>query len=208
MWLCLGVPQGVVFKCQFTRAGQQFLIASQISDVPTIAATLLGTLVPSTIAYMAYNYIIIPYFKKNERQNLETMKERTKQKRLAAREEALQAVQMMKESVKQKVKAEERSNGFVVVRALYGKLDSGAVVNEADPECPIIDVTIPVQHLVLKSQLHMLNSSKSGLIGFYDCAYGEKKQLKIQYSFRGKLHEALINDDELLACPKRSHLIQ
>ncbi len=94
-----------------------------------------------------------------------------------------------------------------MVRALYGNLESGDSVDNNNPESKIIDVTIAVQNLVCNSQLHFHSASKIGLVGFYDCAVGENKKLNIQYSFKNKLHQVTIADEEAMSCPKRSHVI-
>jgi len=50
--------------------------------------------------------------------------------------------------------------------------------------------------------------TKSALLGFYDSAIGEKKQLRIKYRFKGKLHEAVWGDKQGVALPLREHLVE
>jgi DnaJ family protein C protein 11 len=69
----------------------------------------------------------------------------------------------------------------------------------------VIDVTIPMQCLVEESQLHLHASAKSNLLGFWDCAIGEEKQLYVQYLFRDKLHEVTIDDCDPVSMPLLAH---
>ncbi|KAJ3101781.1 hypothetical protein HDU97_001065 [Phlyctochytrium planicorne] len=70
-----------------------------------------------------------------------------------------------------------------------------------------IEVTLPVQNLVVNSQLHINGGfSKSHLMGFYDPCLGESKTLRITYSFRGKLHFLEVDDTSAVAAPLRAHL--
>jgi len=50
--------------------------------------------------------------------------------------------------------------------------------------------------------------SKSSILGFYDVAIGEKKQLRVRYRFKGKRHEAVWADKQAVALPLRDHLVE
>ncbi|TPX45885.1 hypothetical protein SeMB42_g02493 [Synchytrium endobioticum] len=72
-----------------------------------------------------------------------------------------------------------------------------------------IDVTIPVQSLVLNSQLHIDGGfSKSSLLGFYDPCLGENKKLRVAYEFHGGFHVVEVDDMSSLAAPLRAHLVK
>lgn len=64
----------------------------------------------------------------------------------------------------------------------------------------IVDVTIPLQYLVEKSELRVV-SPKRTLKGFYDPCPGEKKHLFIEYTFGGALRRATLMDDEDVLLP-------
>lgn len=72
-------------------------------------------------------------------------------------------------------------SGLIIVNAWYGNLAKFGV---DEPSPYVIDVTIPLQYLVEDSQLHLHNTSKSKLMGFYDPCIGEDKALHIRYLFR------------------------
>ena len=62
--------------------------------------------------------------------------------------------------------------------------------------------------LVSSSQLVVPGGrSKSNLLGFYDCAMGSKKRLRVRYEFKGRPHETTVGDFEALALPLRAHLV-
>lgn len=118
------------------------------------------------------------------------------------------------------------SAGFIVEKASYGVLEEADETNAEDPRC--IDVTgkevsprpsiaqlmlrascaVALQALVANGQLVIPGGrSKSHLLGFYDCAYGERKQLRLRYTFKGRVHETCFDDRDPVACPIRSHLL-
>lgn len=64
--------------------------------------------------------------------------------------------------------------------------------------------TVAVQALVASSQLSIPSGrSKSNLLGFFDCAMGEKKELRIEYEFKGRLHRFVGKDLSGVALPLR-----
>jgi DnaJ family protein C protein 11 len=40
-------------------------------------------------------------------------------------------------------------------------------------------------------------------VGFYDCFMGGDKSLRIQYRFRGKVHDVTVADEDPVKCPMR-----
>lgn len=68
------------------------------------------------------------------------------------------------------------------------------------------DVTVPVMMLVHKSQLIVAGGrAKHKLLGFFDPCMGERKHLVVRYLFRGRLHEAVVDDVTQLTAPLRAH---
>ena len=71
---------------------------------------------------------------------------------------------------------------------------------EGEEDDSIVDVTIPLQYLVEKSELRVV-SPKRTLKGFYDPCPGEKKHLFVEYTFGGSLRRATLMDDEDVLLP-------
>ena len=70
----------------------------------------------------------------------------------------------------------------------------------------IVNVTIPIQCLVEEeSRIILYEGSKSGLAGFFDPCDDKDKHLVIQYSYRGQVHQAQIQDRDQLRCPRIAH---
>lgn len=64
-----------------------------------------------------------------------------------------------------------------------------------------------MQALVNNSQLGIPSKrSKANLLGFYDCAMGEKKRLRVRYFFKGRQHELEVDDLAAVAAPLRGEL--
>lgn len=67
---------------------------------------------------------------------------------------------------------------------------------------------VALQALVANSQLVIpAGRSKANLLGFADVAYGEKKKLRVRYSFKGRMHEVTLGDLDALAAPLRAHVV-
>lgn len=69
-------------------------------------------------------------------------------------------------------------------------------------------MAIALQSLVANSQLVIPGGrSKSNLLGFYDCAMGEQKQLHVRYLFKGRLHEFTVEDRGAVSAPLRGECL-
>ncbi|XP_063899992.1 dnaJ homolog subfamily C member 11-like [Zophobas morio] len=202
MRLLIGIPHGVILKIKFSRAGHVYASAIQLSELPTLEASLFGTFVPLTAAWAISKYLINPLLQYTS----PAQQEYIKQCLLEKRKEAEFVVNLMADAVKKIIEEEERKQGLIIVKALYGDLNSRNI-DWGNPYCPVIDVTIPLQNLVRNSQLHLSSSSKSGIPGIYDCCPAKPKQMKIQYRFRTQIHQCFVEDNKPLSCPKRSHIL-
>jgi DnaJ family protein C protein 11 len=79
--------------------------------------------------------------------------------------------------------------------------------SKLDPD-DFINVTVPLQMLVVDSHLWLAPNSKAQLLGFYDVAIGSGKILRVEYSFKGIAHQVIIRDDQELLLPLRRHIIE
>eukprot|EP01134_Creolimax_fragrantissima_P006920 CFRG6920T1 len=206
--LALDFLHGVILKLRFKRSNTNYVVPIQLSDDAVRGSIVWGTAIPFCAFYLLNTMIIDPWRKAQSRQKKIELQAEHAQVIRERRREAESAIRLMRESVEQKMDTEDKNRGFVVLKAWYGDLKA-PLAQQVDTDNPIvIDVTIPLQAMVKDSQLHLQANSKSGHIGFYDCCMGEDKQLRLQYRFKGQLHEVTVNDDEPLSCPKRSHVVR
>lgn len=111
-----------------------------------------------------------------------------------AKKRAEEAVNLMKETVESRRQREEAARGLIIVEAKYGNHSS------RDPE-KVIDVTVALQYQVENSELHLFETTKANLPGFYDPALLEDKTIRIRYLYRDRLRDVEVDDDEPLLLP-------
>ncbi|KAI8796247.1 dnaJ subfamily C member 11 [Biomphalaria glabrata] len=203
--LLVGVPHGVHLKLKMLRGQQTFFFPIYLSDNLNPSAILYGAAIPIISYFVIKNLIINPILKQQKQKELEKQKEDYAERLAQKRAEAEKAVELMKETYERCVELEEKKSGLVIVKSVYGKLQS---IDDSILDSACVDVTIPIQALVKDSKLILPEtSSKSGLPGFYDPFIGEEKKLYIRYLFRGRLHQAFISDTEPIRLPQQKHLI-
>jgi len=123
------------------------------------------------------------------------------------------------------LRRERASRGVVVHKALYGDLrvkrarlqsflaENCATIVEDDLTGPFCDVSTPVQCLVESHQIVLpggASVSKADLPGFFNplpLDVAAELHLYVLYEFKGKMHEVLVGDHEMLALPRRPHAI-
>tara|TARA_A100001015_G_scaffold265158_1_gene313300 strand:- start:517 stop:2259 length:1743 start_codon:yes stop_codon:yes gene_type:complete len=221
--MSISTQEGVVLRTKFSRANQEYVVPIMLADGAELQPVVFGTLLACLAGVAAHKFILEPYRRSRELNEL-----RVKRRRYAAmvevrRQEARSVVQLMQETVERKIAAERAKGGLVILEAYYGQLVGGATaaaaaaaatsssvdeddVGELAPR--VVDVTVPLQVLVgPDSQLRLRDSTKANLMGFYDPCIDEPKQLKIVYLFHGHRHEATFDDAEVVKCPMRSHKV-
>lgn len=144
--------------------------------------------------------------------------------------EAQLAVDLMRQAYERRVEALELSKGndhvgvylynikgLIIKKAFYQKAPSPGWIPEPSAtsslsypveECDRLNVTVPLQMLVVDSQIYLDRTSKADLLGFFDVAIGHPKILIVEYLFRGSEHYAIVGDDEEFLAPFRQHLVQ
>ncbi|KAI5479860.1 DnaJ family protein [Pseudohyphozyma bogoriensis] len=206
MTLEVGVNGSMVVKLRVARLGQKLTLPVLLSSSfdPTVA---IGVTVVPTLGMIAANHFILnPRKRRKVSSRISDARKENAEFIAEKRKEADDAVLLLSESVKRKVDA-EGANGLVIVEAVYGVLESIPTKTElADQRW--MDVTVALQSLVTNSQIIIPGGrSKSNLLGFFDVAMGEKKALKVTYTFRGTRHEAVVGDFDGFAAPLRAHLV-
>uniref|UniRef100_A0A8H7XPT5 J domain-containing protein n=1 Tax=Psilocybe cubensis TaxID=181762 RepID=A0A8H7XPT5_PSICU len=112
---------------------------------------------------------------------------------------------LLKDAVKKQLRHETEAEGLIIQEATYGVAESELGEGK---DALSLDVKIPLQALVRKSQLHIPGgTSKTALQGFSDPAPFASKSLRIRYLFRGRLHYAEIPDYMPVVLPLSEHLV-
>jgi hypothetical protein len=92
-------------------------------------------------------------------------------------------------------------SGLVIVEAVYGVLDNA----QAGPDEPpaTIDVRIALQSLVNNDNTLVVpgGRTKARLLGFWDPALGSRKQLRVRYLFKRRMHSVVVDDKSPLSIP-------
>ncbi|XP_007166254.1 dnaJ homolog subfamily C member 11 [Balaenoptera acutorostrata] len=201
----VGVPQGVSLKVKLNRASQTYFFPIHLTDQLLPSAVFYATVGPLVLYFALHRLVIRPYLRAQKEKELEKQRESTATNILQKKQEAEAAVQLMQESVRRIIEAEESRMGLIIVNAWYGKFVNDK--SKKSEKVKVIDVTVPLQCLVKDSKLILTEASKAGLPGFYDPCVGEEKNLKVLYQFRGVLHQVMALDSETLRIPKQSHRI-
>jgi len=174
----------------------------------SIVNSLIFFTVPSVALSLFKLFVINPIVKLKESKRIQERKAKFASACLEAKRKAEIDIKLMKSTVDKKVLQEKAKNGLVIQEALYGKLNDRIAPGDSLEFPPYINVTIPLQYLVDDSKLMLHSNKKSDLLGFWDPRIGEEKQLKVTYFFQNKLHIVVVNDNDQLMIPLRSHLIQ
>jgi len=207
---------GFTVQIRYIRLGQTITIPIIISHDLTVHVLFWGSLIPISAAYFIDKYILIPYHKNDLQRKINIIKTANSEILAQRKQEAEDSIKLMAESIQKKIDIEKKNNGLIIIEALYGnskllKKMKKLLYRQNKPDKPlpeeIIDVTIPLQNMVNKSQLHLGSYSKSSLIGFYDPCFGKEKTLRVVYSFQGRIHLIEIGESIPLFAPLRDHIV-
>ncbi|KAJ1302061.1 hypothetical protein OPQ81_000895 [Rhizoctonia solani] len=198
-----GLPGGVSLKIQLNRLGQRIIIPIQLSREFDLNLALYTAVIPSISAVLVNQYILKPQRQKRAKGRIEALRERQAEILVEERQAAENYIESIRDQVKRKVDAERSSDGLIISEARYGP------AKFIDDKNKTIDVSAPLQLLVNGSQLVIPGSrSKAGLLGFYDPCLGERKSLRVKYTFRSRLHQVTFDDRAPVELPLRAHAIE
>ncbi|KAM0791022.1 hypothetical protein ACM66B_004320 [Microbotryomycetes sp. NB124-2] len=205
--LDLGMTGTMTVKVKFSRLGQRMTLPIVVASTWEPRLIVAFTAGPTLAVVAAHHLVIRPRKRRKAATRLAELRKEHAEYLETRRREADDAVRLLEQHVRKKMAAERASNGLVIEEARYGIIKANHAQGEGEER--VLDVTIAVQALVANSQLVIPGGrSKSSLLGFYDCAIGERKRLYIKYLFRGKLHEVTVVDNEPVAAPLRSHCLE
>jgi len=209
MSVTIGI-QGITLKLRLARGGQKFVFPCLIFTHYGWRTALASALLPP-LAFSVAKYALVKPL-------LRYMRDK---ERLEARSELLSTVsealanaeaerQLLEPVAKRKTRKEAQAGGLVVVAAVYGtRRGLEAWQREQDPtpgaadatnDAPVqewCDVTVATQFLVDNRCLVFHQGvSKAGLMGFYDMAPGESKELWVMYLLGGVPCRSQVGDHQ------------
>ncbi|CAE6441760.1 unnamed protein product [Rhizoctonia solani] len=197
------LPGGVSLKINLNRLGQRIIIPIQLSREFDLNLAFYTAVIPSISAVVVNQYILKPRRQKRAKGRLDALRERQAEILVEERQAAEHYIESIRDQVKRKIETERASDGLIISEARYGP------AKFIDDKNKTIDVSAPLQLLVNGSQLVIPGSrSKAGLLGFYDPCLGERKSLRVKYTFRSRLHQVTVEDRAPVELPLRVHAIE
>ncbi|QRV81989.1 DnaJ family C protein [Ceratobasidium sp. AG-Ba] len=197
-----GMPGGISFRINLNRLGQRMIIPIQLSREFDLSLALYTAVIPSIGALLVNEYVIKPRRQKMAQTRLAKLREARAEQLAEDRQAAVDYVASLGDQVEKKIEAERAVDGLIILEARYG---SSKQIEYTHSESTM-DVAVPLQLLVNGSQLSIPGGrSKAGLLGFYDPCPGERKSLRVKYSFRGRVHQVTAEDKAPVEMPLRGH---
>jgi DnaJ family protein C protein 11 len=164
----------------------------------------LVTSLPSAVFLLAYQFILKPRRRKQRAEFYRQARKELLEEKSNIHREIEETTVLLRETARRRTQTEKVKEGLVVLEASYGPTDP-------DPEAKalIVDVTVPIQALVHKSQPYIPgHRSKSGLQGFYDPVPSCAKSLRIRYTFGSRMHYCEIPDYKPVVLPLGDHVVE
>ncbi|KAL1408743.1 hypothetical protein Q8F55_005556 [Vanrija albida] len=199
---------GFQVNLHISRVGQKLALPILLAADYNPYIIFVSTVLPAAGYAAWHHFYLLPRKQQRIAKRIEQLREEHADYIAQKRIEAEEALLLMERSVQAKVQAERERDGLVILVAQYGRADDFTVRGIRDNGA-IIDVTVPVQALVQNSRLFIPGArNKFNLLGFYDPCIGENKKLRVRYLFRGKIHEATVDDVGSLRAPVKSHVLE
>ncbi|VDC07489.1 unnamed protein product [Peniophora sp. CBMAI 1063] len=195
-----GVELGLEVCC----LGQRLVVPLNLTDEYDPSVVALATAVPATASVLFYHFFVRPRQRRRRKEFFRAAKQAFEEEQSNTHREVENTIALLKDTARKHMQAEKAIGGLVVLEGYYGPTDS-----TADARALMIDVTVPLQSLVHKSQLYIpVHRRKSGLPGFYDPAPSCAKTLRVRYLFDDRMHYAEIPDDRPVVLPLQDHIVE
>ncbi|KAI0030357.1 hypothetical protein K488DRAFT_87852 [Vararia minispora EC-137] len=190
---------GVAFTMDMCYLGQRLSIPVTLTEYFDPAVAAFAAALPATASTLAYHFVVKPLNRKKRAQFFREARRKLEDEQSTVRREIANNMALLKDTARKHMQTEKAVGGLVILEALYGPTDSAPEARDL-----MIDVTVPLQALVYKSQLYIPgHRSKAGLPGFYDPAPACSKTLRVRYLFDDRMHYAEISDDRPCVLPLR-----
>ncbi|KAG6916422.1 hypothetical protein DXG01_006826 [Tephrocybe rancida] len=195
--------EGVTFAVAVLYEDNIFSLPVVLSAEPEPTIAFCAVLFPTTIAMLTYHFVV-----KSRRRNHRLQCIR------AARRELLEhdgvhrdreaTVNLLIGPARKSQEAESQKGGLIIMKATWGSINEDDSARDL-----VIDVTVPLQALVRKSQVYIPSDrNKSNIRGFGDPAPFAKKTLSVQYLFHDQPHYAEIREDFPVVLPLADHMVE
>ncbi|KAH9923298.1 DnaJ-domain-containing protein [Amylocystis lapponica] len=182
--------QGVVFRLDLAYLGQQLSLPITLSYQRDPALALWTAVLPSTALVLTYQFILKPRRRRQRSEFFRKARRELHEQNSEVLRETKETILLLQDTAKRHMQAEAACEGLIILEAAYGPSEQDESTQGLD-----MDVTVPVQALVNRSQLYIPGRrSKAGLQGFYDPVAAAAKTLRVRYTFRGRLHYAEFAD--------------
>ena len=161
----VGVPSGVTLKIKLIRASQTYIFPIHLCEEVVPAPVFYATVVPLVTWTIVKKLIVDPVVKEQQDREKEKQKELNKSRMLEKQREAKCAIDLMMMTFSRIRAEEEAKRGLVITKALYGRFvypngQTGSVEAAEGHKDEVIDVTVPLQCLVIDSKLVLHNAPK------------------------------------------------
>lgn len=173
------------------------------------ASVFYGTLAPALGYYCFKRFLLEPFMKQKEIDEVEQRKKENESILKERRREAMAYRVLMDETFKKVRQREVDKGGLVVDKALYGRLDAciehESLEKEPSPSDDVFNVTLPLQVMVDEDSTLRLpdDVSKNSLPGFFDAYCGGPKKLLVIYSFGRRKYRALLDERQGAKLPSQ-----
>jgi hypothetical protein len=194
----IGGFSGVTLKLQITRFDYNLIIPLHLSRYFSFEAVLLGSILPAFFSFLVQKTIWSPIKSMKKKQKWREFLIKQRHFLEKKREEAELIWGLLQEPYEKRIASLNHTSLFIT-KAYY-----------RDKSLPTfsIDVTIPLQMMIVDNQLVIDSFPKFHLLGFYDVSPEHSKELFIEYRFRNLDHEAVYDDTDLVNLPLKSHQIK
>ena len=193
MTLQVDVQEGVALKMGLRRRSFDLSIPILLSPDLNPSAMLYGSVLPALIISCINSFVITPFKRWRMARDVVECGERTRRVLEEKKLEAEIATEILG-------KSNHARTLNSLLKIVKGELRTG---NKDS-----LDVTVQLQYQVHDNQLRIPGKIDwCGMIGMYDIAPGESKQVSIEYVFKDQRHQALFEEGEEVALPQRIHLI-
>ncbi|KAI0790406.1 hypothetical protein C8Q75DRAFT_114809 [Abortiporus biennis] len=141
---------GVILRLELYYLTQRLRLPIVISHKYNEALALWTTVVPSTALVLGYYYVLVPLRHKSRREFFKRLRTDLREAKSDVLRQTEETVRLLQDTARRHMESEASVDGLVILEAWYGPAE-----RDDDTEGLDLNVTIPLQALVNKSQLYI-----------------------------------------------------